>query len=60
MIEIIIGFISVVWLLFYITRGLILIEEGEDPYKDKYIFGATVVTLIICVIALIIRICFIN
>lgn len=54
MIEMIVCFILVMWLLFHIVRGLILIEEGEDPYEDKWIFWGAVAVLIIGIGALIV------
>lgn len=52
--EIIVSFILIMWLLFHIVRGLILIEEGEDPYEDKWIFYGAIAALIIGVGALIV------
>lgn len=45
--ETIVCFILVMWLLFHIVRGLILIEEGENPYEDKWIFYGAIAALVI-------------
>lgn len=52
--EMIICILLAVWLLFHIVRGLVLIEKGEDPYKDKWLLYGAIIALIIAVGTLIV------
>lgn len=54
MIEMIVCFILVMWLLFHIVRGLVLIEKGENPYEDNIILWGAIVALLIAVGTLIV------